>query len=203
VSNALADCLVHGNQTEYMAWDIFYWALWDWIPYWGLNLSAYYGFYGGIDIIVDWCIDEIDYEYDEVITIGQTPFALDYVKFPVETAFRTMGDCEDQAMFAAAYLESCGFETMLAGFHDANYPDGGLYHMVLLVQIEDKYEFWDYFPTCSLWTYAGSVWCIIDTTWDTPFGSEPAWLQYYINKGGIYSDEVTFAICDLDGAISL
>jgi len=70
------------------------------------------------------------------------------------------------------------------------------------VEIDDKYEFWDIYPTCSLWSYEGSTWYWIDTTWDTPFGSEPLWMHHYINYG-IYDYEATIAICDLDGAISL
>ena len=207
VSNALADCLKYGNRTEYLAWDIFYWTYYDWLPNWG-GWDNYF-WLDDIWECVQWCIDEIDYEYDTDITVGQEVFALDYVKFPVETAFRTLGDCEDQAILTAAYLESCGFETALALFHDAENPEfsGGFYHGTLLVRVDDKYEFWNYFPDCSLWTLGsvdpyGYTWCWIDTTWDTPFGTNPAWLQYYRDSGITY-DDVTFAICDLNGAISL
>jgi len=45
-------------------------------------------------------------------------------------------------------------------------------------------------------------WCWLDTTWDTPFGTDPGWMQYYVDNG-LTLDDVTFAKCDLDGAVSL
>ncbi len=209
VSNALADCLKYGSQTEELAFDIFYWTFYPWIPNWnGFGLSG--NELNDIDTIVDWCIDEIDYEYDTDIIEGQETPYWDYAKFPVETAFRTLGDCEDQAMLCSAYLESCGFETALAMFHDAENPEfeGGFYHATLLVHIEDisNFQFWH--PLCPLWNlgdidpYEGFTWCWLDPTWDVSFTSRPGWMQYYRNNG-INDDDLTGAICDLDGAISL
>jgi len=209
VSNAFSDCLSFGNQTEEMAWYIFYMTFWDWLPNWGgYDLSG--SEQNNIDTVVQWCIDEIDYEYDTDITYGQTPFDLDYVKFPVETAFRTMGDCEDQAMFCAAYLESCGYQTALALFHDAEnteWSTEGFYHATLFVHIEDisAFQFWH--PFITLWNlggidpYSGFTWVWLDPTWDVSFPSEPGWMQYYHNNG-ITDDDVSIAICDLNGAIS-
>ncbi len=203
VSNALTDCLIYGNSTEQLAFNCFYWAFWPWLPNWnGYGLSG--NELNDIDTIVDWCINEIDYEYDTDITWGQESYYWDYIKFPVETAFRTMGDCEDQALLCAAYLESCGFETMLAGFHDAEYP-GGLYHRVLLVEITDKDAFFWKHPFGILWGFSFASenwWCFIDTTWDVPFGSRPGWMQHYVNYG-FYTEDVTFAVCDIDGVITL
>ena len=205
VSNALADCLKYGNRTEYLALDIFYWTFWDWIPNWsGYALSG--NELNDIDSVVQWCIDEIDYEYDTDITVGQEVFDLDYVKFPVETAFRTMGDCEDQAMLCAAYLESCGFETALALFHDADYL-GGFYHATLLVHIKDisNFQFWH--PFIPMWNlggidpYTDYSWVWLDPTWDVSFPSKPGWMQHYIDNG-ITDDDLTLVICDLNGASS-
>ena len=36
-----------------------------------------------------------------------------------------MGDCEDQAILAATYLESCGFEIAFATSHDPDHPTLG------------------------------------------------------------------------------
>ena len=203
VSNALADYLICGNQTDFLAWDIFYNIYYDWLPYWCATSSG--NALNDIDIVVQWCIDEIDYELDADIDLGQRLSHRDYVRFPIETAFRTMGDCEDQAMLCAAYLESRGYETALGVFHDAENND--FFHVTLLVHIEDTVAYYDSYSAL-LWSfgsydpYEGYTWCWLDTTWDTPFGTDPSWMQYYLDNGLTF-DDVTFAICDLDGAISL
>lgn len=149
VSNAFSDALMFGNDTMSLAHYIMYYTFYPWLPYWGTVL---YPELWGIDTIVDWCIDEIDYEYDSDITLIQEDPTWDYPKTPVETAFRTMGDCEDQAILASAYLESCGFETAISIFHDPEHPTyGAFYHGVPLVHIEDTSTFWVNYPFCSLW----------------------------------------------------
>ena len=208
VSEAFSDCLKYGNQTEILALDTFYNVYCDWLPYWGATSSG--NELDDINTIVQWCIDEIDYEFDIDIVVGQESPLWDYVKFPVETAFRTLGDCEDQAMLCVAYLESMGYETTLAAFHDAENPEieNGFNLRNLLVHIEDIEAFQSIYPTCHLWSlggydpYEGYTWCWLDTTWDVSFGSEPGWMQYYLDNGLTYED-VTFAVCDLDGAICL
>lgn len=204
VSNAFSDALRFKN-TMYLVHWIMYYTFYDWLPYWEINLTGW-GLIG-IDTIVDWCIDEIDYEYDSDITIGQEDFDWDYIKFPVETAFRTKGDCEDQAILCAAYLESCGFETAIAIFHDPTHPTlGEFYHGVPLVHIEDTDSFWDDYPSCGLWHLGGIdpyeefTWCWLDTTWDVPFGSEPLWIQDYKTEGMSW-DIVSIALCDIGGSI--
>ena len=206
VSNAFSDILTFGNDTMTLADYIMYWTFWDWLPNWdGYGLTG--NELTDIDIIVDWCIDEIDYEWDSDIIHGQEYFDWDYIKFPVETAFRTMGDCEDQAILCAAYLESCGFETAMSIFHDPNHPTiGEFYHGVLLIHIEDTDAFNSMYPDGVLWSipydpYTGYTWCWVDTTWDVPFGSIPSWLQDYRDFGIITTDITTLAFCDIDGAI--
>lgn len=209
VSNAFSDALIFENDTMYLA-DYIMSYTFDWcdtIDYWGLDELA------GLDDltimynVIPQCIDEIDYEYDSDITIGQTYFDWDYIKFPVETAFRTKGDCEDQVILCAAYLESCGLETAIVIIHDPNHPiRGEFYHGSLLVHIEDTDAFWSLYPGTYLWTipndpYIGNTWYWIDTTWDVPFGSTPEWLQEYIDFGMITEDIATLAFCDIDGAI--
>ncbi len=208
VSNALSDCLIYGNETEGLAWMCMIGVFYPWLPNW----SGYYSSGNeltDIDTIVQWCIDEIDYEYDTTITYGQELYFWDYVKFPVETAFRTMGDCEDQALFCAAYLESCGFQTALALFHDAENPisPDGFYHATLLVHIEDLANFQFWHPFCPLWSlsdidpYEGYTWVWLDSTWDVSFPSKPGWMQYYLDNG-INDDDLTIVLCDLNGATS-
>lgn len=201
VSDAFSDALRFGSDTMELAWYIMYLTFWDWLPNWddwGLTGNEL----TDIDTIVDWCIDEIDYEYDSDITSGQSYFGdYDYPKFPVETAFRTMGDCEDQAILTATYLESCGFETGIMVFHDPNHPTlGEFYHVVPLVHIEDTNAF-----SNNLWRftndpyYPNYTWCFLDTTWDVPFGSNPSWLDDY---GGFVSfSYCSIAYCDIDGVI--
>ena len=205
VSNAFYDCLRYDSRTPLLAWRIFR----DVFDYWHWGEDYYVPQLTYVPQYVQWCIDEISYEYDSEITEFREEFDLDYVKFPVETAFRTMGDCEDQAILCAAYLESCGFETALAIFHDAENPnfEGGFYHGTLLVHIEDTASYYSTY-SASLWNLGGLdpyedyTWCWLDTTWDTPFGSEPGWMDYY-QINGLTWDDVTIGICDIDGAISL
>ncbi len=143
VSNAFNDTLVFGNDTMYLAYFIMTYVFWSqvnpihWLPNWdGCDLTG--NELTDINTIVDWCIDEINYEYDLDITLWQEDPTWDYPKFPVETAFRTFGDCEDQAILTATYLESCGFETVIAISHDPAHPTiGEFYHGHLLVHIED------------------------------------------------------------------
>lgn len=209
ISNAFSDALKFGNDTMYLADYTMYWTFWDWLPDWGIDLT--FDELWGIDTIVDWCIDEIDYEYDSDITDGQEYFDYDYIKFPVETAFRTMGDCEDQAILTATYLESCGFETAIGIWHDPEHPDfvsvGGFYHGVCFVYIEDTDAFKTMFPDWLLWRMTNDpideyAWCMIDTTWDVPFGSIPTWFDYYRNNPTEFTlDDLTRAVCDVDGGI--
>jgi len=213
VSNALYDVLKYGNDTMGLAWQIMYNVFYSydaqqrWLPNWG-GWSLTGNNLTDIDTVHQWCVDTIDYEYDSDITLFQYPSAGDYVKFPVETAFRTMGDCEDQAILDAAYLESCGFETAIAVIHDPAHPTyGSFYHGTLLVHIEDINAFDSIFPSAYRWTlgsadpYAGYTWCWLDPTWDIPFGSVPAWLEAYVGGGGFSWDIISVAICDVGGAV--
>jgi hypothetical protein len=205
VSNAFSDALKFGSDTMGLAYFIMYNTYYPWLLNWdGWGLSG--NDLTDINTIVDWCINEMDYEYDHDITSGQYSFDWDYIKFPVETAFRTMGDCEDQAILTSAYLESCGFETAIAISHDPAHPTiGAFYHGHLLVHIEDTIAYYSTY-SASLWTipndpYAGYTWAWLDTTWDVPFGSTPSWLQDYVDFGGLTSDVMTIAYCDINGYI--
>ncbi len=204
VSNAFSDALRFGNDTMYLAWEIMYYTFFDWLPNWdGWDLTG--NELIDIDTIVDWCITEIDYEYDSDIIYSQEYFEYDYIKFPVETAFRTMGDCEDQAILTSAYLESCGFDTAILISHDPNHPAyGEFYHGSLWVHIEDRDAFWSLYPTTRLWSIDGGInlWCWLDTTWNIPFGSTPEWLQYYIDfEIPLTWDIISLAICDIGGTV--
>ena len=198
VSNALSECLIYGNYTMDLADIIMYQNFYPWLPNWyGWGLTGIDNL-TDIDTIHQWCIDEIDYEYDSDITGGQEDPTWDYPKFPVETAFRTMGDCEDQAILDSAYLESCGFETMIAMIHDPNHPtEGSFYHGSLLVHIEDPSAFYAMYPLCGLWRfddvdpyYPEYTWCWLDPTWDVPFGNVPSWLADY---GG----SISYSVCSI------
>ena len=207
VSNALSECMRFGNETLYLAWLIMYMNFYPWLPNWdGWGLSG--NELTDIDTVHQWCINEIDYEYDSDIRYGQENPTWDYPKFSVETAFRTMGDCEDQAILDASYLESCGFETMIAISHDPNHPTyGSFYHGSLKVHIEDTDAFYAMYPFCPLWRSSGVIdpyypdytWCWLDPTWDVPFGSVPSWLADY--GGSIPYSVLSIAICDIDGGI--
>lgn len=211
VSDAFSDALRFGSDTIGLANYIMEWTFdyCDTINYWGLDELAGTNNLTVMDIVIQECIDEFDYEYDSDIIIGQESPTWDYPKFPVETAFRTMGDCEDQAILTAAYLESCGFETAISIFHDPEHPTyGAFYHGVPLIHIEDTDAFWSNYPSCSLWRlgygdpyYPDYTWCYLDPTGDVPFGSTPDWLQDYIDIGSISGDIHSTAFCDIDGNI--
>jgi hypothetical protein len=121
-----------------------------------------------------------------------------------------MGDCEDQAILAATYLESCGFETAFVGSHDPDHPTlGPFYHGTLLVHIEDTSAFYTAYPSGYLWSLGiddpydpDYTWCWLDPTWDVPFGSTPSWLQDYIDYAvDIGYDNHTVVICDVNGTV--
>jgi len=206
VSNAFSNALIWGNDTMGLV-ELMMVITFDYcntINYWGLD-----ELYGLDELNVSYtviqdCIDNIDYEYDSDIILGQEYFDGDYIKFPVETAFRTMGDCEDQAILTSAYLESCGIETAIVINHDPSHPTlGAFYHGTLWVQIEDSTAFWSLYPTTGLWSIGGGVtlWYWADTTWNVPFGSIPSWLQDYIDFGTIItSDIITLSFCDIGGS---
>ncbi len=205
VSDAFSDCLKYGSNTMNLAWYIMYNTFYDWLPNWdGWGLTG--NEFTDLETLTQWCIDEIDYEYDTHITVGQEYFTYDYIKFPVETAFRTLGDCEDQAILCAAYLESCGFETMVLISHDPDHPvRGPFYHGSLMVHIEDTTTFHLLYPA-SLWSFGSSdpyypdyTWCWLDPTWDIPFGQFIPWVVEY--GGSISFDVLSAAICDIDGII--
>ena len=208
VSDAFADCLRYGSNTGYLAFQIFYWVFWSWLPNWnGYGLSG--NPTTDISTIVQWCCNNIDYEYDSKITTYQLNPLWDYPKFPVETAFRTFGDCEDQAILCAAYLESCGFETMMVTIHDPDWNGGsGLYHGVPMIWWNNT---WGSNPQhgFSFWwdgtKYNDGWWMFLDTTWDTPFGTDPTWLQWYKDTDIMQIfDENKFssAVCDIGGYVS-
>lgn len=205
VSNAFSECLKYGSDTMYLSWIIMYYMFWDWLPNWGgWDLSG--DELLDIDTIHLWCIDEINYEWDRNITYDQQSFNWDYIKFPVETAFRTMGDCEDQAILDASYLESCGFETAIATIHDPNHPTYGSFcHGTLLVHIEDTDSYNSIFPFHPLWSlgdidpYEGSTWSWLDPTWNIRFGWSISWLDDY--GGSISADICSIAVCDPDGGV--
>ncbi len=168
-----------------------------------------------ISLIISQCNTAIDYEYDTTLDRDRIPYDWDYIKFPVETAFRTMGDCEDQAMLAAAYLESCGYEAMMVVIHDPTWNgDGlgtGLYHGVLMVWWDNA---WGALPVGNMGygfgadgpKYDNGWWLFLDTTWDTPFGTEPAWTQWYRDNGGLGQvfnyQYFNYAVCDIGGWVS-
>lgn len=209
VSNAFTDAaLKFGSNTTKLANFVMNESFAKDSPYWGIT------YWGGKNLVGDEITDInnthsetcdlINYEYDSNITIGQDDPEWDYFKFAVETAFRTLGDCDDQAIFDAVYLESCGFETALAFVHDSNHPTyGSFYHASLFVHIEDTTEYYSRYST-SLYSlggvdpYPGYTWCWLDPTWDIPFGDVIPWTVGY-SPGW---DVLTIAICDIDGAIA-
>lgn len=208
ISDAFSDCLTYGSNTTFLASQIFSNIFWDWIPNWGgYDLSG--NPTTDISTIVQWCCDNIDYEYDSKITEIQYSPLWDYPKFPVETAFRTLGDCEDQAILVAAYLESCGFETMMVIIHDSAWDSGaGLYHGVPMMwwdntwgpHPQDGFSFTSF--TGNDTKYDNGWWMFLDTTWNTPFGTDPAWLQWYIDTDPyqVFNfDKFSYAVCDTDG----
>ena len=211
VSDAFSDALIFGNDTIYLAYYIMTYIFWSqinsihWLPNWdGWDLTG--DELTDINTIVSWNIDEIDYEYDLDIILGQEDPTWDYPKFPVETAFRTFGDCEDQSILTAAYLESAGFETVIGLIHDPNHPTlGTLYHAVPLVHIEDTSAYNSMFPSYGLWRFTNDpyypdyTWSFLDPTWDVPFGSEPSWLAGY--GGWISFSYFSIAFNDIDGVI--
>lgn len=201
-----------GTSSSELAAKIMWSTFHNWIPHWcgwstpGDNLTR-------IASNVQWCVDNIDYEYDSIYErFRMVDYDWDYIKFPVETAFRTKGDCEDQAILCAAYLEACGFETAVLVTHDENNAQyGSFYHGALFVKLDNMTAYLERYPGAFVWNMAwwDSSWgqggVLIDTTWDTPFGTQPAWLQYYLDTYSLWSELTpiwTIAFCDIDGFIT-
>ena len=212
VSNVLSDALLYGSDTETLAWDIMQRVLgYPWY-YWG----DWYGFLTGdylydIELLVWRAYSNIDYDYDSAITRLREPYNWDYIKFPVETAFRQAGDCEDQAILTAAFLESNGFETAMLIIHDDNHSVyGSLYHGALIVEIRNVTEFRVRYPSATIINmgYINPNWewgMFIDTTWNTPFGTNPDWLEDYVLYHPLWNDVLqywTIGFCDIDGFIT-
>lgn len=184
-------------------------------PLWNAGQAYYWGDWGlsgvpftDITDIVHECCDMIEYEYDSAITTLQTSFSGDYVKFPVETLFRQAADCEDQAILVAAYLESCGFESMMVVIHDPEWEGVGLYHGVAMVWWDNDWpgsvpQFGLSFAADGP-KYNNGWWLFLDTTWDTEFGTSPSWLNWYLSEGGGWFnyDIFTYAVCDEGGWVS-
>ncbi len=225
VSNAFAPALIYGNNTMELAYQSMYVmakdndVTWQKFPSrWGWGFSPELW---GIDQRVTEAYTNIDYEYDTDITTYQEEPTWDYPKHPVETAFRGLGDCDDQAVFLASYLEECYFfnasgsysyQVALAVHHDPSYAGSyapligqPFYHVSLLVHIEDITTYAATYPSHPLWRlhpsldpYPGFTWCWLDPTWDVPFGTKPPWLDGYAMS---YSTILSVAICDIDGTI--
>ena len=208
VSNALSPILKYSSDTMRFANYMFNSILDDRIDHWDRNRLIGNEF-EKISSINRNCIVDIFYKSDSEITEGREELIYDYIRFPVETAYTAEGDCEDQAILEAAYLESCGFETALALIHVQDHPIyDKLYHAALLVHIENTEEFATNYPEMQLWNlgeidpYLDKTWCWLDPTWDTDFGSYPLWLEaYYFLDLRVPSDIFTFTICDIDGGI--
>ena len=98
ISNAFSEALRFGDDTMYLAHYIMYWTFQHQFSLWGIDLTV--NELTNIDRIIDQCINEIDYEYDSDIIDGQEYFDWDYIKFPVETTFRTFGDCRIKLFYA-------------------------------------------------------------------------------------------------------
>jgi len=190
----------------------------DFPLHWGTNFAPENW---GLDVQVQDCIDNVDYEYDSDIIYQQDFSTWDYPKHPVETAFRQYGDCEDQAILLAAMIERNGwfetigdtnyyydFDVAFAVQHDPAHPTlGSFYHGTLLVHIEDTDDFYSRYPSGTLWSlpsdpYEGYTWCWLDPTWDVSFGSTPSWLQDYLDYGGLTVDVVSIAYCSVGGSVA-
>lgn len=223
VTLAYADALRYGTNIEALT-DM---AMYDMAMYAGSSYQDFpyrwgWGFSGGSpdiwggNAINNDVITNIAYEYDSDITYHQSNPTWDYPKFPVETAFRTMGDCEDQAILLAAYFEASSWvvgatwtrwEAVIAMQHDPAHPTlGAFYHGTMLVHIHDTAAFASSYPSTSLWTipndpYSGYTWHWLDPTWNVPFGGTPSWLQAYITHGGLSTSVVSMAYCEAGGAV--
>jgi hypothetical protein len=224
VSNAFAPALIYGNNTMQLGYQSMYvmakddGATWQKFPSrWGWGFSPELW---GLDQVLTEAYTNIDYEYDSDITTYQENPTWDYPKHPVETAFRGLGDCDDQAMFLASYLEECyffnasgsyPFQVALAVHHDPSYAGSyapligqPFYHVSLLVHIEDIVAYNLAYPLHPLWSlggadpYSGFTWCWLDPTWDTPFGTKPAWLNGYSMS---FATILSIAICDIGGNV--
>ena len=197
VRNAYIDILRYGNNTpqlsDYVLSNIFDTnTTHDW--YWGYDRNwDVLGLHPFMtDEIHDWVLNALDYEDDDIITQNREYSEWDYIKFPVETIFRGLGDSEDQAIFEAAYLRSCGFEVAVGSFHDDAHPTlGSLNHSVLWLNIdyngdgvvsdeECMSNHWWY-----KWSLDGSpeTWIILYPSLDEQFGDYPDWFLDYIIAG--------------------
>ena len=188
VRNAYTDILRFGNNTPELSYFVL-----DYM----FNTNTTHDFNWGYDKnihlvathstiiweIHEWIISNLDFEDDNDITLNREESLWDYIKFPVETLFRGLGDDEDQAIFEAAYLRSCGFDVAVGSFHDDAHPTlGALYHNVLRVNLdhngdgvvdedESRNNHWWY-----KWSLNGSpqTWIILYPSLDEAMGDYPS-----------------------------
>jgi len=179
-----------------------------------------------INFLHELCIEKLDYQCDEDFFLWAESFEGDHIKFSVETAFRTKGEIEDQAILEATDLEShsyynllspnVDFETILWFLYDPIWFDDNFlypyysldYHVITMVHINDTEYFHDNYPG-DLGGFSEEIdpyypeatWCPLELGhgdgYEEPFGTFPSWIENYEPSDGAI---VTIIVCDVDGS---
>ena len=100
------------------------------------------------------------------------PGPFDYPRYPVETLYDRVGDCEDTAILYTSLIRTLGHGALLALVDTDN--DGRSDHMVAYVPVEEAYAAAR--PSGSFWEYEGQLYAFAETAVEggyVPLGTDP------------------------------
>lgn len=142
---------------------------WQWL--WKNNFTSYFLFNN--------LINRIDYFWDDSFTEG-TNRHYDFAKSAIETIFSGRGDCDDQTILAATFLEASGYETIIGYIGDDNETgvQDDFYHAFLWVKVENFSYPYLY---ADLWRFGVKEyeWLLLDPTWNIEYGYSVDWIIDY------------------------
>lgn len=143
----------------------------SWFDYWKKDHSSH-ELYNNL-------LSKITYFYDKDFVNGTDQY-YDYAKSAIETIFSSIGDCEDQAILTATFLEAAGYETIICSVRDINQT--GVFedfrHAFLWVKVVNfSYQYLN----ADLWRFGEGdfEWLLLEPTGSTVYGSTASWIASY------------------------
>jgi hypothetical protein len=137
------------------------------------SLMAQRGQGSGIQKIYDYVNRTIRYEAEN----KNVP------RFPYETLYSRIGDCEDQAILLATLLRVVGYESALVRFAD---KQKDFYHVICVVKTDSREARTPLFRF-GRYTSEGYTWKILDPSYNHSYYKLPEWLSRYRTRDGGYT----------------